>query len=398
MINSGLPVDAVIDNLNASGVEAFQPPTRKRRIKRALAYTSLIATTFVTGLGVYEETNFKINPTTVVAVENPFTASLDKKINSDKTLKAEVLETQSHNKLCFILSGFGLDLTKDYVNGIGDTFASHCQVARVVYSNAGIKTVEITNKIQDYISANTDDTKPVDVSFYGGSMGGLVSLNVAARLLENDKTGRINVSTAILDSSPSELADIREAPVKVAASIGSSVNDTSLPIYGLRKPMSWLGEMGWRVSRGNLPNLTDVDATKAYFDDVNYLSDMTEPRLAGSQAEVITSFMDPGNLSKLEILKRYGTKVYYFRAEDPQQDLTIDVEQASRSFSRIFPKTIIIKIPNGKHASPNVTAEYNPAIDEALRLAGDDTIHERAEANLQLSELQNRLGALALHR
>jgi pimeloyl-ACP methyl ester carboxylesterase len=92
------------------------------------------------------------------------------------------------------------DESERYMKALGPTLRERGQLARVGYSNKGLDTSDTYDKIIDYARAN----KLTTLNLYGHSFGGMLAVQLAARL----KTDGITVPLITLDSSPASANDV----------------------------------------------------------------------------------------------------------------------------------------------------------------------------------------------
>lgn len=94
------------------------------------------------------------------------------------------------------------DDSERYMKALQPALRERGQMARVGYSNRGLDTSDLYDKLLRYARSNNLTT----LNLYGHSFGGMLSVQLAARL----RTDGIHVPLIALDSSPSSGADVMD--------------------------------------------------------------------------------------------------------------------------------------------------------------------------------------------
>jgi pimeloyl-ACP methyl ester carboxylesterase len=124
-------------------------------------------------------------------------ARIDIKALDDKEAK----QNFPHTAWIF-LPGFNTswDDSERYMKALQPTLRERGQMARIGYSNNGLDTSDLYDKLLGYARGNNLTT----LNLYGHSFGGMLSVQIAARLRSDD----IHVPLIALDSSPSSASDV----------------------------------------------------------------------------------------------------------------------------------------------------------------------------------------------
>lgn len=327
--------------------------SRTARIRKNLTRTVVALFVAFPPASMVEAIQFELQPTQVVEFYNQ-----------------EPDRTANRNSWCFTISGAGNDMTDDIFDGL-PSLPKYCNRARVIYSNAGIDGDEISRRIVNHVHEHADPDKPISVALIGGSMGGLVSLEVLSKNIDRED---IDVKAVLLDSTPPNTLTTKGFAQAAAVSIGSGLNKVSY-IDGYKKPLNLAFELASRANNGNFPDITDIDETTTYFKEANRIAQGTESRLQRARFEKINDFETSVDLSQI---RKIGIYVAFLHADDPDNDKTVDVVAAGSRWKELLPGVVDMPVPGGGHANPNETPAYDAIVERALRESGMTTIEERS--------------------
>ena len=331
-------------------------PKKRRRIRRALGAFSVFGALSYPPACVIEAIQFQLEPTKVTAYNSTPSQS----------------DIANINDICFFTSGLGLDMSRSYADKSHPATDPYCRIATVLPSNIGIDFAEIARREMEFIDETTQPDKPVNIYYFGGSMGALVNLGTAKELERNDKKNRMTIRLQILDSSPTGPEDtkgwLEEQWVK-----NGPVFNCKIPLFGYKRQLVLGVEVLSRLRNGEFPN------SREDFKDVSRVAGETEMRRYCSQLSTIETFKDDVNLN---YYIDNATPVVLMFADNPDNDDTVDVDSIRASWEKLLPQTLEIPIKDGRHASSNFV-DYGPAFVRAFRQAGALTIKEREDIWMQ---------------
>jgi pimeloyl-ACP methyl ester carboxylesterase len=142
---------------------------------------------------------------TVLAADMLFTRRVqaERRVNKILMVPDDVAEVYFPRASWFLFPGYktSWEEAQWILNSLRGALNKRGQLAAVGYSNLGLDVDEIVIAVIEHIRARKLDT----VYFYGHSFGGMVAVQVAARLLE---LHGVNVAFILLDSSPSGRNDV----------------------------------------------------------------------------------------------------------------------------------------------------------------------------------------------
>lgn len=281
----------------------------------------------------------------------------------------------NRNSICFIASGLGNDMTADYIlgfggsEGLGPVLQDYCQTVRLVPSNHGVRYSDLSLVAKEYIARTAVPNQPVDVYFYGGSMGALSLIGSGEAI--TDAQQPITIKAVLADSSPVSEEDTSGWLETKWVDGLSGIEGKQLLGHGYKNQVSFAVEYVSNIKKGNIP-LT--------FDDVREVARVSggcDQRLYLSQLATIKSFKDTVNVGYLR-----DVPMFFLHANDPSKDTTVNVGRAASSWHQLLPQTITIPVPGGGHANPN-EVDYSQPVRHAFTLAGAKTIAERIAADEQ---------------
>ncbi|WP_422391116.1 alpha/beta fold hydrolase [Arthrobacter sp. N1] len=233
------------------------------------------------------------------------------------------------------------------LNSLRPALARRAQMAVMGYSNRGLDINNVVATMNRYV----DNFRLEKLYFYGHSFGGMVAVEVAARLRDRG----IPVELVLLDSSPSSRFDVRD----------QRMFDGVVLLYeaGVRVPISLRGtyELGERIVHKNERTWSQiVDQT---LEQVSPLAPSSE--LIQSESSYIYHF----DVSRFS-LSLGDTKVVF--AGNPD-DGVVDYATARTGWARALPDNVVATdyVTGGAlpaHASP----QWNPGIYQSIVTAVQD--------------------------
>lgn len=203
------------------------------------------------------------------------------------------------------------------------------QMASVGYSNRGFDEDEIYDEVVDYLTANDIHT----VNLYGGSMGGLLSIALAARL----GSAGFNVPTVFCDSTPGGPEDVRDQATFQCMVWGYQAGLT------LPECFRFLGEFEERCAHKNERSLSQI--WEESWEQLGPRACSSE--LVQSQTYYISRFRLQDYDEKLG-----KTKVVYLGNEG---DVVVDHNRAFAQFAKKLPRHFVpttYTTEGAYHASP----------------------------------------------
>lgn len=234
------------------------------------------------------------------------------------------------------------------LNALRPALARRGQLAGVGYSNAGLDVDDIVAAVYRYIRNH----QLRRIYFYGHSFGGMLAVEVAARLLERG----VEVQLILLDSSPAGPQDVLDRAMFEGVA--------HLYDAGYRIPSVLRGgyELGERVLNKNERTWnTVVDQT---LEQLSPLAPSTT--LIQSEASYIYHFDARSYASALG-----GTELVFIGNPD---DPTVNYFSAKYEWAGVFPRnlvnnSIVTEGARPAHASPQWNPGiYQDVVDEVLRL------------------------------
>jgi pimeloyl-ACP methyl ester carboxylesterase len=308
--------------------ESLDVKIQRARRTKYIGTAALLGSTFLgldTAAGIAK---WQGDAPAIVAIDRPHVVRASAKTGGSNK--------QHDSATMFVFGGFGV--SNDRLAGIGkavDTALGGVEpVVTINHADTGIDIDEIADQVGQYVESH-DLTK---IDFYGHSMGGMVSLEVAAQLKEKDD---VRVRSVTLDSTPAGIQNVRGSD-RGGTKLLQTLNDANLH-FG---PAMRVGMEATRMIFKDPRSLMDIDTYKTAVRRAE--NDAPNP-LIQSQA----AFVDDFEIDKYEgVFSVKTTKITQLAPKDNDRDHTVNDAQAFIDFEKGLGRPIDQKLlKNTGHAS-----------------------------------------------
>lgn len=302
----------------------------------------------------------------------------------------------NQGKTINVAAGFGLKDSRPTAESI-DTFADYGSVLADIYNN---RVINGNNLGDDLIEkAKTEDI--TEVNFWGGSMAGMLSLEMAVKV-QNDEPN-IHTKYIILENTPSSLESLRPSQRESGRLL---LSFSGIPILPHSKAARFIAEMSLRTKQYAKPginqtipflpfNLTKFMKTGAeVIDDMANRNDKASVDLMDSQYSAIITSNVKDSMMKLGEENQFGKKkpvIVLIRPTSNKRDYVVNSDKAEEEFRQYASEAglqlVVVNADGIYHGNPSMSKSVYTEIISKIMEAVDRIYNNQLEPSNPHSSL-----------